>query len=148
MIHSLKHWSRSAAILFVLAAPAIAQTQFEMNEEACAQRGKADTELNKTYKAVLWYYRDDKPFTEKVRQAQRTWIAYRDAQVTARFPLENDEDPRLVFGSMYPMLLCGFEEELTRDRTKFLKNWMTDLDDEMSMLRTGGERYRAKDYNR
>lgn len=148
MTSSLKHWSRSLAIFLVLAAPVAAQTQFEMNEEACGQRAAADKELNKTYKAVLWYYRADKPFSEKVRQAQRSWITYRDAQIEARYPLEKDEDPHLVFGSMYPMLICGFEEELTRDRTAFLKKWMADLDDEMSLLRTGGERYYIKDYQK
>jgi uncharacterized protein YecT (DUF1311 family) len=70
-----------------------------MNKVACAQHKQADQVLNTTYATVLKSYAQDAPFLAKFKQAQRAWIAFRDAQLAARFP---KSDKQAEYGSAYP----------------------------------------------
>jgi uncharacterized protein YecT (DUF1311 family) len=97
-----------------------AQTQGEVNQDACAQYKKADQSLNATYSKVLKDYARDPQFLGKLRQAQRAWVAFRDAHLAARFP--KAEKPA-EYGSSYPACRCAVLTELTEQRTKELKTW-------------------------
>ena len=97
------------------------QTQSEMNQDACTQYKKADQSLNQTYSQVLKDYAKDPGFLVKLKQAQRAWIAFRDAQLAARFPKAN-KPPE--YGSAYPTCRCAILAELTQQRTKELKVWV------------------------
>lgn len=70
-------------MLALAAATLHAQTQADMNQDACAQYKKADQALNATYAIVLKNYAKDPQFLAKLKQAQRAWIAFRDAQLEA-----------------------------------------------------------------
>ena len=72
--------------LALIVSSARAQTQAEMNQDACAQYKNADQALNATYKKVLKDYAKDPLFLAKLKQAQRAWIAFRDGHLAARFP--------------------------------------------------------------
>jgi len=50
-----------------------------MNRQAAKDFEKADTELNKTYEALLRKLRDAES-KQKLKEAQRAWIASRDAE--------------------------------------------------------------------
>lgn len=97
-----------------------AQTQAEMNQGACAQYKKADQALNATYARVFKDYAKDPLFLAKLKQAQRAWIAFRDAHLAARFP---KADKQTEYGSAYPTCRCGVLTELTEQREKELKVW-------------------------
>ena len=97
-----------------------AQTQAEMNQGACAQYKKADQALNATYAKVLKDYAKDPLFLAKLKQAQRAWIAFRDAHLAARFP---KADKPAEYGSAYPTCRCAVLIELTEQREKELKVW-------------------------
>jgi hypothetical protein len=55
-----------------------------------------------------------------MRQAQRAWIAFRDAHPAARFP---KADKQVEYGSVYPTCCCAALTELTELREKELKVW-------------------------
>jgi uncharacterized protein YecT (DUF1311 family) len=108
----------SALAFFPIAVKA--QTQAGMAQDACAQYKKADQALNATYAKVLKDYAKDSQFLAKLKQAQRAWIAFRDAHVAARFP---KADKQAEYGSSYPMCRCTVLTELTEQREKELKTW-------------------------
>ena len=100
-----------------------AMTQFDMNNCFCAQYQKADAELNRVYRQLLAANEADKVSTEKLKNAQRAWIAFRDAELEAIYP--TTDDPRLTYGSVYPMCYCIAQQSLTEERTKQLKRMLS-----------------------
>jgi uncharacterized protein YecT (DUF1311 family) len=110
------------AILTTLAlsTAAMAETQADMQEPACAEFKKADEALNKTYKKILADYKNEKAFLEKLKKAQRAWLAYRDAHLEAIYP----EEDKTYYGSVFGMCACTAKQELTEQRTKELNKWI------------------------
>ena len=112
-----------AAILITLAfnisIGAAAQSQTEMNQEACGKYKKADVELNKIYQQILRDYASYKNFIQRMRSAQRAWMAFRDAHVNSIYP---DPSPQ-AYGSVNPMCRCAILERLTNDRIAMLSEW-------------------------
>jgi len=76
--------------------------------------------LNSTYSKVLKDYVKDRVFLAKLKQAQRTWITFRDAHLAARFP---KADKQVEYGSAYPTCRCAVLTELTEQRENELKVW-------------------------
>ncbi|HEX6622373.1 MAG TPA: lysozyme inhibitor LprI family protein, partial [Pyrinomonadaceae bacterium] len=114
MKKSILTTSFAALALCLGAAGARAQSQAELNREACAQYKVADDELNRTYALVLKEYKADAAFVESMRAAQRAWLAYRDAHLEAMYP---GRDKGLTYGSAHPMCRCYALAEVTRERT-------------------------------
>ncbi len=107
-----------AAILASLLIPQIhAQTQAEMNATAREDFARADADLNKTYQAALKKL-PDAGSKQKLKEAQRAWIASRDAEATRAA----DE---VRGGSMAPTLRYETMTELTRQRIKQLETRLT-----------------------
>ena len=100
---------------------ALGQTQLEMNEAAQAKFNQADKQLNIVYKKVLTSYSRDSNFIAQLKASQRIWIQFRDAEMKMRFP-EKDQSN---YGSVFPMCWYIYMEELTVERTKKLKLWLT-----------------------
>jgi len=102
------------AVLFSLLVPIthiLAQTQAAMNAEARADFKKSDAKLNKTYEAILAKLPDAQS-KELLKQSQRAWLVFRDAE--AAFAA----GPR---GTMAPTLRYATMTELTEQRIKQLK---------------------------
>lgn len=95
------------------------QSQAGLNQCASDSAQGADAELNRVYAKVLAANAGDKVFVEKFRAAQRAWVAFRDAQIAARYPDPADS------GSVLPMCQSGEYEQLTRDRIKQLEQWVS-----------------------
>jgi len=120
----------SLALLLCAAAPAFAQdvacnpggNQLELN--ACADQDfkKADAELNAVYRQIVTKLAGEPVALAKMKAAQRLWIQLRDADLEARYQVGDDENPRLLYGSMYPMLYSGAKAALTETRTAYLRN--------------------------
>jgi uncharacterized protein YecT (DUF1311 family) len=115
LIHLVTIGVVSVLSLLLSLAPLHAQTQAEMNAEAHADFVKADAELNKTYEALLKKLPDAES-KEELKQSQRAWLAFRDA--------EAEFDGR--GGTMAPTLRYATMTELTEQRTKQLKTRLTD----------------------
>ena len=74
------------SLVLLIAAPvalptshANAQSQAEMNRQAAKDFHKADAELNSAY-AALMAKLPDAEGKEKLKESQRAWIAFRDAE--------------------------------------------------------------------
>ena len=97
-----------------------AQTQAQMNQEAAAEFKKADTALNKLYPQVL--AKLDAEGKDKLKAAQRAWVAFRDAQ--AEFEADTARG-----GTMAPLLRATSMTQTTEDRIKQLKAFLKELNE-------------------
>ena len=106
------------ALVVLLPGSLIAQSQRQMNERAAQRARRADSTLTALYQQVEAKYRSDSVALRKLRTAQRTWLAFRDAQLDATYPATN---PQKAYGSVAPMCVSQLLEELTRARIAQLR---------------------------
>ncbi len=95
-----------------------------MNQQAGDRLAAADDELNRVYREIRRRYSDRPIFLEKLKLAQRAWIAFRDAELDALYPPTEYGDQRASYGSMFPMCYGNAKERLTRERTQQLRRWL------------------------
>lgn len=108
----------------LLAVAGYGQSQGEMNETASKAYQKADKELNAVYKRILAEYGQDTAFIKNFKLAQRLWVQLRDAEMKARYP-----DNASSYGSVFPMCWFSYLTELTEERIKKLKVWVTGIEE-------------------
>lgn len=111
-------------LTLLFAVGANAQSQLQRNYEACGKAEKATTEMNRMLERIYSEYKEDSLFIEKMKAAQTGWKNFYEAELQAEYPLIKDANPRIEYGSVYPMCLCVSEEILTRERIKQLKVWI------------------------
>jgi uncharacterized protein YecT (DUF1311 family)/sugar lactone lactonase YvrE len=99
--------------LLVTIAQMHAQTQADMNAQARAEFKRADTELNKTYQALLTKLPDAES-KQKLKKTQRAWITSRDAEAA-----HAADEAR--GGSMAATIRYETMTEVTQQRIKQLK---------------------------
>ena len=106
----------------------IAQSQMEMNQEAAATYKAADKELNVVYQKILNFkeYSDDAEFIANLKQSQRIWIQFRDAEMNMMFPHKDETN---YYGSIFPMCWNIQLTKLTEERTKTLKIWLEGIEE-------------------
>ncbi|MBV8254697.1 MAG: DUF1311 domain-containing protein [Chitinophaga sp.] len=109
-------------LLFAATSKGIAQTQAEMNKQANEAYKTADKQLNDIYQNIMKDYSANKTFTTNLRDAQRLWIQFRDAQVKAMYP-----EPAKNYGSMFPVCKANYLTELTTQRIEALRVWINGL---------------------
>lgn len=113
-------------MMLFICTTANAQTQLEINEQACQEYAKKDKELNNVYEQILKSYKADTLFISKLKIAQRAWIAFRDAHLEALYPAT---DKRVEYGSIYPTCRCNELATITAQRTKELKRWLNGVEE-------------------
>jgi uncharacterized protein YecT (DUF1311 family) len=104
--------------ILIPVAQIYAQTQAGMNASTRAKFVQADAELNKTYEALLTKL-PDVGSKEKLKQSQRAWLAFRDAE--AAFVADQTRG-----GSMAPTIRYETMTELTKQRIKQLNTRLKD----------------------
>jgi len=72
------------------------------------------------YKKILFEYKSDTAFIKNLKASQRIWITFRNAELKMKFP----DRERGWYGSMHPMCVSGYLENLTRARIKTLTEWL------------------------
>lgn len=102
--------------------PAQAQSQTSMNMRAGSGYEKTDKELNTVYQKILKEYAAQPLFIKKLKVAQRLWVQLRDAELAAKYPDRS-------YGSAQPMCESIYLESLTRERIKFLRVWLTGIEE-------------------
>jgi uncharacterized protein YecT (DUF1311 family) len=122
---SMKNTITLLAIAALAAPFARAQTQGEMNAETAAEFNAADKQLNSIYQEILSDYADDEVFIASLKEAQRCWIAFRDAQLKMKYP---DREPG-YYGSVLPSCEAMYLTELTNDRIKALRVWVDGVEE-------------------
>jgi len=109
-----KAWRAALLVSLLVSVTQIqAQTQAAMNAQARAEFVKVDAELNRTYEALLAKLPDAES-KEKLKQSQRAWVAFRDAE--AAFAADQARG-----GSMAPTIRYETMTELTQQRIEQLK---------------------------
>ncbi len=117
----MKRTVMTLAVFALFVAPlARAQTQDEMNAETAGDFQAADKQLNSIYQKILSDYADDEAFIANLKEAQRCWIAFRDAQLKMKYP---DREPG-YYGSILPSCEAIYLAELTQERIKALQVWI------------------------
>jgi uncharacterized protein YecT (DUF1311 family) len=99
--------------------------QSEMNRCADLDARHADADLNHVYQKLLFKLKSDENATKKLRAAQHTWIAFRDAHLQELYPAQ---DKQGEYGSMYPMCYAQVATAMTKDRTAQLRRMLDDKD--------------------
>jgi len=122
---------RHFTLLFTIAGLSIggvaethAQTQLEMNASAEADLAAAHAKLNSLYKKVLSTNADNQQFCSDLKEAQRTWLKYMEFHVKTLFPLKEGQDPRSMYGSIYPLELATAQTEMIKARCKELSEML------------------------
>jgi uncharacterized protein YecT (DUF1311 family) len=105
--------------LCVLSFNVLAQTQLELNHSACGELKHADRKLNQVYQQIITKHSNDTIFITHFKEAQRKWIAFRDAYVDSMYIPEY----YTTYGSIRPLCQCYFIEKITNDRLKQLQLW-------------------------
>jgi len=111
----MKNLSFTLLVLFsycMIFCPLKAQTQQEMNQSEEQRYEKADKELNLEYAKLMKVV--DESAKEKLKKAQRAWVAYRDAE--AEYATSDCKG-----GTIEPMILFATMANLTEARLKSLK---------------------------
>jgi len=103
-----------------------AQSQSQMNNEAYKSYKKTDDELGIIYQKIIIKYKNNVEFINALRASERLWIQLRDAEIKMRFPAK---DPRLEYGSVYPMCVNIYLENITKTRISYLKEWLQSSDE-------------------
>ncbi|MET3875248.1 lysozyme inhibitor LprI family protein [Chitinophaga sp. OAE865] len=104
------------------AVAAFSQSQSELNKQAGQEYKNADKKLNDIYQLILKDYAANKAFIKNLKDAQRIWIQFRDAQVQAMYPAAAKS-----YGSVFPMCRANYMTELTNQRTEALRVWLNGL---------------------
>ena len=105
-------------LLFACAVvyPLFAQTQAEMTQEAINEFKKTDASLNKVYQRLLGHVEEESK--SKLQAAQRSWLAYRDAESEFRATnLVGD-------GTMFTQVVYTSRTEITEERITSLEQAM------------------------
>jgi uncharacterized protein YecT (DUF1311 family) len=113
----------STLLSFVVA---FSQTQYELNFAALDEFKKSDSELNAIYKTILNNNKEDTLFIKNLKSAQSLWIQFRDADMKMKYPEYPDDG---VYGSSSPMCWNLYKAQLTMDRIKTLKEWITGVEE-------------------
>jgi len=91
--------------------------QMEMTQCAGDNAAAADAKLNEVYKAVM-ASRSDPAARDGLKQAERSWIKYRDKHC-------KDENEAEAGGSIYPMEMNLCVQDETDKRIRVLQRMLT-----------------------
>ena len=90
------------------------KVQMELNRCAGANYEASDTALNALYRKLMMTKEVDAASKERLREAERAWIAYRDKECAYEVGSQRDG------GSIWPMEMSNCLEELTAARIRGL----------------------------
>lgn len=112
------------SILGVMFFSLFGQTQVDLKNKAKSEYEKTDKELNQVYQKILQDYKSDTVFVKSMKEAQRQWVKFRDAQVRMKYPPYKDANE-----SVLPMCRNYYLKELTTNRIKELKQWIDGVEE-------------------
>lgn len=113
-------------LMIIFSLICYSQTHIDLNNDASDNYKKADLELNEVYQQILNEYKNDTALIKHLKKSQRIWIAFRDAELEMKFPLNNKQ---VEYGSNYAMCVSEYLTELTCERTEKLKVWIVGSDE-------------------
>lgn len=112
------------SVFSVLFVSLFGQTQAEMNTKAKTEYEKVDKDLNKVYQELIQDYKNDTVFIKSMKEAQRQWVKFRDAQVKMKYPPYPNAN-----ASVLPICRYYYLKELTSFRVNELKQWVDGVEE-------------------
>jgi len=89
-----------------------------MNACANEEASRVEAQLNDVYRKLLLQTASQREAGEKIKAAERAWVAYRDAFIDAMYPAK---DKQAEYGSIYPMEADLLRAKLTDRQVTALK---------------------------
>jgi uncharacterized protein YecT (DUF1311 family) len=102
-----------------------AQTHTDLTTLVHEDYLRAEKELQTVYQKILKEYRTDTAFTKNLKASQKAWTKFRYAEMHAIFP---DREP-YYYGSSFGACWSAHLIELTKQRTKRLRIWLTGVEE-------------------
>jgi uncharacterized protein YecT (DUF1311 family) len=96
-----------------------AKTPSEMNACAHEEAARVDAKLDVVYAKVLSQAESDPVGLAKIKTAEKDWIAYRDAYISAMFPAAHKITE---YGAMYPMKADLLRAKMTHQQITALNH--------------------------
>lgn len=103
-------------------------TQMEITACAVVALAEAQRALNSMLVHISEGYAEVPQVLAELEQAQSGWHVQMKADLTHLFPLGPDEDPRVMYGSSYPMAHALAHAHLVRQRTEYLREFWLPMD--------------------
>jgi uncharacterized protein YecT (DUF1311 family) len=94
-----------------------AKTPGEMNACAHEEAARMDAKLGAVYAKLLSQAESDPVGLAKIKTAEKDWIAYRDAYISAMFPAAHKFTE---YGAMYPMKVALLRAKMTHQQVAAL----------------------------
>ena len=104
----------------ILCFQVIGQSQSDLNLSAQRSYLEKDNELNQVYQEILTEYADDVEFIANLRNSERLWIKFRDAEMLMKYP----ENSFVRGGTVFNLCYFNYKTELTQKRIDTLKQWL------------------------
>jgi uncharacterized protein YecT (DUF1311 family) len=104
-----------------------ASSQRDLQMCADQEFGRVDAAMTRSYQQLLAKAKKDAVAEGKIRAAQQSWLAFRDAQLEAVYPHED----RGEYGTTYPMCVLLRKTELTRQRAEMLRKMLNPVEGEV-----------------
>jgi uncharacterized protein YecT (DUF1311 family) len=104
-----------------------ATTQMAMNTCASEEAARVEGRLNDVYHKLLTAAAKQPDAVDKIKGAERAWIAYRDAYVEAMYPAKDKE---VEYGSIYLMNVNLLRMKLTERQVTALKEMLQQYSNE------------------
>ena len=102
-----------------------ATTQADLTACAANDLKRAEDELNAIYQQLIKKAAGHAVTLNKIKAAQRAWLVFRDAQMASFY---SAEDKQKEYGSVFPMCADLLLADLTRERTKMLKEMLNSVE--------------------
>ncbi len=96
-----------------------AKTPSEMNACAHEEAARVEAKLDAVYAKVLSQAENDPVGLVKIKTAEKDWIAYRDAYISAMFPATHKITE---YGAMYPMKVDLLRAKMTHQQITALNH--------------------------
>jgi uncharacterized protein YecT (DUF1311 family) len=104
-------------IMLIYSSAAFSQIEPKINQDVSKTYKEADKKLNEVYQRVLKTHKSSEPYKKNLRNAQRLWIEFRDAQFEMNFPESKGRYDR----NKLTEAQAGYLTRLTEERTKTLR---------------------------
>jgi len=100
------------------ASPVCGQTQGDLSEELCSRSKQAESQMEAVFQGLVKEAGNHGPLVQaKLRSAQDAWKLFRDAEIGARYPLDEPQ----AYGTVLSMCQCAYREQLARERIEQLQ---------------------------
>jgi uncharacterized protein YecT (DUF1311 family) len=99
-------------------------TKLSIDNNSKSEYEKVDKELNQVYQKILQDYKSNTIFIKSMKEAQRQWVKFRDAQLKMKYPAYKNEGE-----SVLPMCRNYYLKELTANRIKELNQWIDEVEE-------------------